>query len=185
MYKNRNDKMEQVKIVNRRITFIILGIVMLTVSGCLQSTKENVSVTPTPEVTSVPATVIPATPAVTASPAAQITPVQTTNVLPPGTLHVTARMLTPVYWGNKNYELKAFKVEIYNQGNTPLDIKAQVISDSQILEEESFSLKGGGNSYQFGNDRNHYINNTNVTLRLMAKGYQPVDYPFESVGSLS
>lgn len=181
--------MEQVKIVNKRITFIILGIVILAVSGCVQSTKENVSVTPTPQVTSVPATAIPATPipatpAATASPTPQITPVPAIKELPPGTLYVRARMLTPSYWGNTKYELETLKVELYNQGNTPLDLKAQILNDGQTLEEKSFSLKGGGSSYQFTNERNYYINSTNVTLRLTAKGYQPVDYPVESVSSL-
>ena len=176
--------MEQVKNMNRRITFIILGIVILAVSGCLQSTKEMVSVTPTPGVTSVPATAIPATPAATQIPTPQMTQVPTTKELPPGTLYVTAQMLTPAYWSKNNYELKAFKVEIYNQGTAPLNIKAQVNNDGQTLEEKSFSLNSGGSSYQFVNDRNHYINSTNVTLQLTVNGYQPVNYPFESVGSL-
>lgn len=167
-----------------RAIFIIVGIMILAISGCLQSTKENVSVTPTPGVTPVPTTVISATPAATEIPTPQITPVPTTKELPPGTLYVTARMLTPAYWSNKNYELRAFKVEIYNQGTAQLNIKAQVNNDGQTLEERSFSLKGGGSSYQFINDRNHFINSTNVTLRLTVNGYQPVDYPFESVGSL-
>ena len=170
--------------MNRRVIFIILGIVILAVSGCVQSTKENASVTPTPQVTSVPATAIPATPAATASPTPQITLVPTIKELPPGTLYVRARMLTPSYWGNKNYELETLKVELYNQGNTPLDLKAQILNDGQTLEEKSFSLKGGGSSYQFANEQIHYINSTNVTLRLTAKGYQPVDYPVESVSSL-
>jgi hypothetical protein len=170
--------------VNRRITFIILGIMILAISGCLQSTTENVSVTPTPGVTSVPTTVIPATPAATEMPTPQITSMPIAKELPSGTLYVTARMLTPAYWGN-NYELKAFKVEIYNQGTAPLNIKAQINNDGQTLEEKSFSLNGGGSSYQFINDKNHYINSTNVTLRLTVNSYQPVDYPFKSVGSLS
>ncbi len=168
---------------------MILGIVILAVSGCVQSTKENVSVTPTPGITAVaattiPTTAIPATPAATEMPTPQITPMPTTKDLPPGTLYVTARMLTPAYWGNNNYELRAFKVEIYNQGTVALNIKAQVNNDGQTLEEKSFPLNGGGSSYQFINDRNHYINSTNVTLRLTVNSYQPVDYPFESVDSL-
>ncbi|SNQ61832.1 hypothetical protein [Candidatus Methanoperedens nitratireducens] len=175
--------------MNRRGTFIIVGIMILAISGCLQSTKENVSVTPTPGVTPVPTTVIPATSAATEIPTPQIptpqiTPVPTIKNLSPGTLYVIARMLTPSYWGNNNYELRAFKVEIYNQGTAPLNIKAQVNNDGQTLEERSFSLKGGGNSYQFINDRNHFINSTNVTLRLIVNGYQPVNYSFESVSSL-
>ncbi len=170
--------------MNRRVIFIILGIVILAVSGCVQSTKENVSVTPTPQVTSVSATAIPATPAATASPTPQITPVPTIKELPPGTLYVRARMLTPSYWGNTKYELETLKVELYNQGNIPLDLKAQILNDGQTLEEKSFSLNGGGSSYQFANEQIHHINSTNVTLRLTAKGYQPVDYPVESVSSL-
>ena len=171
--------------MNGKIIFIILGIVILAVSGCVQSTKENVSVSPTPQVTSMPATAIPATPAATASPTSQITPVPTIRELAPGTLYVRARMLTPSYWGDKNYELDTLKVELYNQGTTPLNLKAQILSDGQILEEKSFSLNGGGSSYQFTNEKVHYINSTNVTLRLSANGYQPVDYPVESVSSLS
>ncbi len=175
--------------MNRGIIFIILGIVMLAVSGCLQSTNEKVSVTATPEVTAVPVTTIsttaiPATPAATVSPTLQTTPVPAIKELPPGTLYVRARMLTPSYWSNKNYELETLKVELYNQGNTPLDLKAQILNDGQTLEEKSFSLNGGGSSYQFTNEKIHYINSTNVTLRLTAKGYQPVDYQVESVSSM-
>ncbi len=170
--------------MNRRVSFVIVGIMILAISGCLQSTKENASVTPTSGVTPVSTTVISATPAATEIPTPQITPVPTTKELPPGTLYVIARMLTPAYWGDKNYELRAFKVEIYNQGTAPLNIKAQVNSDGQTLEERSFSLNGGGSSYQFRNDRNHFINSTNVTLLLTVNGYQPANYTFESVGSL-
>lgn len=175
--------------MNRRVIFIILGIVILAVSGCVQSTKENASVTPTPQVTSIPATAIPATaipatPAATALPTLQTTPIPAIKELPPSTLYVRARMLTPSYWSDKNYELETLKIELYNQGNTPLDMKAQILNDGQTLEEKSFSLNGGGSSYQFTNERKHYINSTNVTLRLTAKGYQPVDYPVESVSSM-
>ncbi len=170
--------------MDRRLIFIILGIVILAVSGCLQSTKGNVTVTATPGVTPVPATATPATPAVTASPTLQATQVPISNNLPPGTLYVTARMLKPAYWGDNSYVLRSLKVEVYNQVNTPLDIKAQIINDGQTLEEKSFSLQRGGSSYQFINDRSHNINGTNVTLRLIVNSYQPVDYPFELVDNL-
>ncbi len=170
--------------MNRRIIFIILGIVILAISGCLQSTKENASVTPIPGVTAVTTTAIPATPAITASPTLQVTPSPTTNKMPPGTLYVRARMLTPAYWGDNNYVLSALKVDVYSQVNIPLDVKAQIINNGQTLEEKSFSLQKDGSSYQFVNDKSHNISSTNVTLRLIVNSYQPVDYPFELVDNL-
>jgi len=169
--------------VNRRINFVILGIVILAVSGCLQPTKEKVQLQPTP--TAVPATTVSATAVATTVPTPLITPAPTTMELPPGTLYVVARMLKPAYWGDSKYELTALKVTTTNQRNTRLSINAQIISDGQILEDNSFTLEGEGNSYQFTNQRNHYINSTNVTLRMQVNGYQPVDYNFEVVSSLS
>ncbi len=167
--------------MNSRINFVILGIVILAVSGCLQPTKEKVPLQPTP--TAVPTTTVPATTIATTVPTPLITP--TERELPPGTLYVVARMLKPAYWGDSKYELTALKVTTTNQRNTHLSINAQIISDGQILEDNSFTLEGEGNSYQFTNQRNHYINSTNVTLRMQVNGYQPVDYNFEVVNNLT
>ncbi len=115
------------------------------------------------------------------------TPTQTAATikeLPRNLIYVDARMESPAYWGPGNYSLDALQVQIYNQQNTPLAIKAQIVSGGQVLEEKSFSLDNEGSSYQFTNEKQHYINSTNVTLRLLIQGYQPVDYPFTVVSSL-
>ncbi len=110
--------------------------------------------------------------------------VATVKELPPNLIYVDARMESPAYWGPGNYSLDALEVKIYNQQNIPLAIKAQIVSGGQVLEEKSFSLDNEGSSYQFTNEKRHYINGTNVTLRLLIQGYQPVDYPFTVVSGL-
>ncbi|VVB88291.1 Uncharacterised protein [uncultured archaeon] len=105
--------------------------------------------------------------------------------LPSDALYVIPRMQTLTNWssgGVMKYELRLLKVEIHNQLiDTSLSIKAQVVSDGQVLEENSFTLEKQGSSYEFTNQNNHFINSTNVTLRLLIAGYQPVEYKFEEV----
>ncbi len=108
-----------------------------------------------------------------------------TAQLPSGTLYVDARMVNPAYWDKEKYELRSFQVQIINQRNAPLSITAQTVNGEQILEEKTFILESEGSSYSFSNERTHFINNTNVTLRLLIQGYQPVEYNFKEVNSLS
>lgn len=105
--------------------------------------------------------------------------------LAPGTLYVSARMLKPAYWGSEKYELESLKVSITNQRNIPLSIKAQIISGEQILEENSFTLKREGSGIDFANENRHFVNSTNVTLRLLVQGYETTEYKFTEVSSLN
>lgn len=132
--------------------------------------KENKNLTGTIIVSQAPAP----------TPAPQATPRELSH----NSLYVDARMTTPAYWGVGNYSLDSLQVQIYNQQTTPLSINAQIVSDGQILEEKSFVLEQQGSSYQFTNERRHYINSTNVTLRLLIQGYQPVEYKFKVVSGL-
>jgi len=113
------------------------------------------------------------------------TPVKTTDVLPADVLYVEARMETPTSWGFENYSLDSLKVQIFNQRNTPLSIKAQIVNEGKVLEERSFTLEKVSSSYQFVNEKQHFIKNTNVTLRLMVQGYVPIEYPFNIVERLN
>ncbi len=114
------------------------------------------------------------------------TPIATgPRVLPPNALYVDARMTALAYWGYGNYSLDSLQVQIHNQQIIPLSITAQIVSDGRILEEKSADLEREGSSYQFANERRHFINSTNVTLRLLIQGYQPVEYKFKVVSSLS
>lgn len=112
-------------------------------------------------------------------------PLTAPGELPSGTLYVDARMAKLAYWGPEKYELNALQVQIFNQRNVPLTITAQIINGAQVLEQQTFSLQSEGSSYSFANEKTHFINNTNVTLRLLIQGYQPVEYNFKEVNSLS
>jgi plastocyanin len=108
----------------------------------------------------------------------------TPRELPSGTLYVDARMIIPSYWSYENYSLHALKVQIYNQFNIPISIRAQIVSDGQVLEETSFILENAGSSYQFTNEKSHFMKSADVILRLFIQDYQPVDYKFRQVSSL-
>ncbi len=112
-------------------------------------------------------------------------PGSTLKELPQNTIFVDARMTKPAYWGPDNYELISSQVQIINQRSAPLSITAQIVNSGQVLEEKTFVLENEGSSYSFANDKTHFINNTNVTLRLLIQGYQPVEYSFNEVSSLS
>lgn len=114
-----------------------------------------------------------------------ILPESTPKELPSNTLYVDARMVKPAIWGVDRFELSSLQVQIINQRSTPLSITTQIVNDEKILEENSFILEREGSSYSFTNERAHFINNTNVTLRLLIQGYQPVEYNFKEVNSLS
>ena len=91
-------------------------------------------------------------------------------------------------WSSGNeikYELNWLKVYILNQQNNPLSITTQIISGDQILEEKSFVLDKLESSIEFSNEKNHFVNSTNVTLRVLIKGYPPKDYPIITVDQLN
>ncbi len=114
------------------------------------------------------------------------TPLPTTPpALPPNPVYIDAQILRPAFWGPGNYSLRSWKAQVFSQRSTPISIKAQIVSDSQVLEEKSFVLEKEGSSYQFTNEKQHFISSTNVTLRLLISGYQPIDYQFKVVDSLS
>lgn len=115
----------------------------------------------------------------------KVTPASTGQIeLPSSSIFVDARLLNPAYWGPGKYEMSALKVDLTNQINGKLTIKAQIINDNQVLEEKSFTLDQAGSSYEFSNEKQHFINNTNVTLRLLVNGYLPKDYTFKIVDNL-
>ncbi len=167
--------------MKNRSTILMLGIIALILSGCLQEPQKTEAVpTPVPvsttAISSATPTAIPSTP--------EATPAPTLKILPSNTLYVKAFMLRPVSWGNEKYEVKSVKVEIFNQINDPVSIKALIMNSGQILEETSFTIGGGGGSYQFSNQKQHFINGTNVTLRLIVRDYQPVDYEIKETSNL-
>ncbi len=113
------------------------------------------------------------------------TPLPTTPpALPPNPVYVDAQILRPAFWSPGNYSFRTLKVQLFSQRSTPLSIKAQIVSDSKKKKKKSFVLESEGSSYQFTNERQHFINSTNVTLRLLISGYQPIDYPFKIVDRL-
>jgi hypothetical protein len=162
----------------KSIIFITAMWMAVLFSGCIGGEQEGTPGT-TPTVT--------ATPFVTETPFPEATPIPVTppKELPQGALYVNARMIKPAYWEKEKYELRSLQVQIYNQQYAPVSITAQIVSGELILEEKTFLLKSEGSSYSYANDRVHFINNTNVTLRLLIQGYQPVEYKFREVGSLS
>ncbi len=103
---------------------------------------------------------------------------QVARELPSGALYVDARMKKPVYWAPEKYELVSLQVQIFNQQESPLVVTAQIVNSGQVLEEQTFILERQGSSYSFTNQKTHFINNTNVTLRVLIQGYQPVEYAF-------
>jgi plastocyanin len=108
--------------------------------------------------------------------------------LPSNALYVTARMIKLSNWSTGNeikYELDTLMVNVMNQINIPLTIKAQILSGDQILEEKTFTLEKQGSSVEFPNEKNHFINNTNVNLRLLIQGYPPIEYKFIEVDQLN
>jgi len=121
----------------------------------------------------------------TQTPSASVT---TSRELPSNALYVKARMETLINWSTDNeikYELYSLKVDVLNQKNIPLNIKAQILSGDQILEETSFDLKTQGSSVAFTNEKKHFINNINVYLRIFIQGYSPIDYKFIEVNQLN
>jgi len=165
--------------MNIKLNFLIIGLVILLISGCLQAPKEKEPIKIIPNTTAIPTITT-----VTGTPTPIITSIPTPKELPLDTLSVSARMLKPVYWNIGKYVLTSLKVQIFNQRNNPLSIKAQIISSERILEENSFILEKAGSSFAFTNEKTFDINNINVTLRLLVQGYEPIEYKFKEVDSL-
>lgn len=105
--------------------------------------------------------------------------------LPSTSIFVETRMLKPVFWNPENYELRSLKIVVTNQIHEKLTIKSQILSDNQVLEEKLFTLESNGKSYQYANEKKHFINSTNVTLRLLIDGYLPKEYAFKIVDVLN
>jgi hypothetical protein len=133
---------------------------------------------------------IAVSPEITESPANQ-TPapsVTTSKELPKNALYVIARMNKLSNWSTANetkYQLGTLKVNVINQINIPLTIKAQIFSDDQILEEKTFTLQQEDSNVEFSNEQNHFINNRSVNLRLLIQGYLPIEYKFIEVNQLN
>jgi len=159
--------------MNKKFIMIILWIAILSVSGCLQTKEKEPNVT-----TAIPTITTPttATPTAIQTSTAVSTPIP--KELNPNTFYVVARIQEIFNWGNNKYEVRSWKAEITNQNNIPFTIKAQVLNNEQVLEERSFILEHDGSSYAFVNDKGHFINGTNLTLKLLIPGYQPLDYKF-------
>jgi hypothetical protein len=161
------------------ILITVVGLVIL-LSGCVG--KQAGTPPPTPTVTPTATFTVTATPTITATPLVTVTPLPTLpKELPLGALYVVARMKNPVYWAPEKYELVSLQVQIYNQQSAPLPITAQIVNSEQVLEEQTFILESQGSSYSFTNQKTHFINNTNVTLRVLIPGYQPIEYAFIEV----
>ena len=114
--------------------------------------------------------------------------VSTPGELPSNALYVTARMKKLSNWSTGNeikYGLDTLKVNVMNQINIPFIIKAQIVSGDQILEEKTFTLEKQDSGVEFSNENNHFINNTDVNLRLLIQGYLPIEYKFIEVDQLN
>ncbi|MCZ7402177.1 MAG: hypothetical protein O8C61_08135 [Candidatus Methanoperedens sp.] len=114
--------------------------------------------------------------------------VTTPSELPPNALFVTARMEKLSNWSTGNeikYGLDAFKVNVLNQVTIPFTIKAQILSGDQVLEEKTFTLATQDSQVEFTNEKKYFVNNTNVTLRLVITGYPPIEYKFVESGNLN
>ncbi len=124
---------------------------------------------------------------VESGPVAKPSPIFTSTVLPSTALFVQARMEALTNWSTsseRKYEIKMFKVDILNQQDMPLSIRAQIMNDDTVLEENSFTLQNLGSKVEFINQENHFINTTDVTLRLLIAGYPSREYPFQIVDQI-
>ncbi len=165
------------------ILITVIGLVILF-SGCVG----NQVGTPTPVPTETPVPTVSATVTIggTSTPTETATPVVTTPTATAptlnGALYVNVRMKQPSNLLNGSYELVSLQASITNVINKPLTIKAQIVSDGQVLEEQSFTLQSGS-SINFANYRPYIMNSTNVSLWLTAEGYQPTEYKVTTIYS--
>jgi PBP1b-binding outer membrane lipoprotein LpoB len=163
------------------ILVTIVGLAIL-LSGCVGNQAGTPTPTPTVTPTATYTVTATATPTITATPVEMVTTPTPTATAPmlSGALYVDVRMMTPSNWGNGTYELRSVQATITDVINMPISLKAQIVSDGQILEEQSFTLQSGS-SYNFANGRTHIINSTNVSLWLFAEGYQPTEYKITKI----
>ncbi len=166
------------------ITLItVIGLAILF-SGCVGQPGGTPTPVPTETTTPIVTSTETATPTATATPVVIATTPAPTATQPQlyGALSVNVRMKKPANLGNGSYELVLLQATITNVLNQPLSIKAQIVSDSQVLEEQSFTLQSGS-STNFANKGSYVINSTNVSLWLMAQGYQPTEYKVTTIYS--
>jgi PBP1b-binding outer membrane lipoprotein LpoB len=160
------------------ITFVGLAILL---SGCVGkqagAPMATTTATPMATVTATPMASTTATPSVMVTTPTPITKAPMIS----GALSVTARMQKPTSKGIGTYELRALSAIIVNQLGSPISIKAQLVSDGQILEEQSFTLQAGSTS-TYTNKGPYTINSTNVSLFISAEGYQTTEYKINTYG---
>jgi hypothetical protein len=168
------------------ILIMVVGLAIL-LSGCVG----NQSGTPpsTPTVTPTATSTITVTPTITAPPTITATPTVITTPTPvsnapmiSGAISVSVRMKRPTYLGNGTYQLRSLQASISNTIGSPISLKAQIVSDGQILEEQSFTLQIGS-VYSYSNKGQYTINSTNVSLWVFAEGYQPSEYKVTEIYS--
>lgn len=156
------------------ITFVGMAILL---SGCVGKQVVTPTATATPTATY---TVTP-TPTITATPIVMVTTPTPISKAPmiSGAVSMIARMKQPRNLMNGTYEVSEYSATIDNSIGSPISIKAQLVSDGQILEEQSFTLQIGS-SLSFTNKGSYIINSTNVSIVLSAEGYQPTEYKFNT-----
>lgn len=165
------------------ILITVIGLAILF-SGCVG--KQAGTPTPIPTETPAPTVSVTVTTGATNTPTETSTPAVTTPApaktapLLYGALYVTVRMKKPANLVNGSYELSSLQATITNTLYQPISLKAQIISDNQVLEEQSFTLQSGS-STNFANSRTYTISSTNVSLWLTAQGYQPTEYKVTTI----
>ncbi len=168
------------------IIFITVVGLAILLSGCVgqQAGTPTPAPTATATVTSTVTNTVTATPTITATPIITIATPTPTSTAPmiSGAVSVIARMKKPWLLGNGTYQLQSLQATISNTIGSPISIKAQIVSDGQILEEQSFALQSGS-LYTYSNKRYYTMNSTNVSLWLFAEGYQPTEYKITTIYS--
>ncbi len=162
------------------ILLMVIGLAILF-SGCVG--KQAGTPTPTPTITPITPTVTPtatATYTVTATSTVTATPiVMTTTSAPIATAPMLYDSLTVdahiENYGNYGSGLWSVRATIMDMTNSDIALKAQLVSDGQIFEEQSFTVQSGS-SYDYVTLKGYPINSTNASLWLFAEGYQPTEY---------
>jgi hypothetical protein len=156
----------------KSITLIMVIGLAILFSGC--AGKHAGTPTPTPTVTTTATYTVTAIPTITATPIVMVTtptPVATAPMLF-GALTVDAHIES---YGNYGSGLWSVRATIMDVTNSPISLKAQLVSDGQIFEEQSFTVQSGS-SYDYVTQKGYPINSTNASLWLFAEGYQPTEY---------
>ncbi|MCZ7392308.1 MAG: hypothetical protein ABOK23_01010 [Candidatus Methanoperedens sp.] len=162
------------------ILITVIGLAILF-SGCVG--KQVGTPTSTPTITPTATYTETATPTTTATPIVMVTtpqPIATTPSVPLyGYLSVDVRMRISNLL-NGTSELSVVQATITDLTNSPISLKAQIVSEGQILEEQSFTVQSGS-SYNYVNKGKYPIKSTNVSLWLFAEGYQPTEYKINTI----